>query len=165
MCDLALNILSLKIHSFKLKIKNMNWGTKIVMGMFAFMVFIVAMVIYMFHMHGKDALIEENYYEKGINYNAEFDAKQNVLQDDAKPKITITSTQIVIQLKDGAQYDLLLMRPADSNDDVKLKGTTTGTSNLILVDRAKMTKGMWFLNLSWRNNAGKKYLFKNNITL
>ncbi len=142
----------------------MNWGTKIVMGMFAFMLFIVTMVIYMFHIQGRDALIEENYYEKGINYNAEFNAKQNVLQDDAKPKITVTGTQIVIQLKDSAQYELLLMRPADSGDDVKLKGNTTGASNLILVNRATMAKGLWFVNIGW-NVKGKKYLFKNNITL
>ena len=47
------------------------------MGMFAFMLFIVGMVIYMFHVHGRDALIEENYYEKGINYNAELVNKTN----------------------------------------------------------------------------------------
>lgn len=142
----------------------MNWGTKIVMGMFAFMLFIVGMVIYMFHVHGRDALIEENYYEKGINYNAEYDAKQNVLHDDARPKITITHTQIVIQLKDSAQYELVLMRPDNSYDDVKRKGNTTGASHLILVDKTKMAKGMWFMNLSW-HAGGKAYLFKNNITL
>ncbi|MEH3115267.1 FixH family protein [Pedobacter terrae] len=143
----------------------MNWGTKIVMGMFAFIIFIIAMVIYMFHIHGRDALIEENYYEKGINYNVEYDARQNVLQDDAKPQITITNTQLVIKLKDSAEYELVLMRASNSDDDVKMNGNTTGTSNLILVDRAKMAKGMWFINLSWHNNSGKKYLFKNNITL
>ncbi|WP_406826702.1 FixH family protein [Pedobacter sp. KACC 23697] len=142
----------------------MNWGTKIVMGMVAFMMFIVTMVIYMFHVHGRDALIEENYYEKGINYNAEYNAKQNVLNDDATPKIIITHAQMVIQLKDSAQYELVLMRPANSNDDVKRKGNTTGTSNLIVVDRTKMPSGMWFINLSWRT-GGKTYLFKNNITL
>lgn len=142
----------------------MNWGTKIVLGMIAFMMFIVGMVVYMFYVHGRDALIEENYYEKGINYNAEYNAKQNVLNDDAKPKITITKTQIIIQVKDSAKYDLVLMRPANSNDDVKLKGQTTGTANLILVDKTKMPKGMWFLNLQWQA-SGKDYLFKNNITL
>lgn len=142
----------------------MNWGTKIVMGMVAFMAFIVGMVIYMFHVHGRDALIEENYYEKGINYNAEYDAKQNVLNDNAKPEITITNTQVVIQLKDSAQYELVLMRPANSDDDVKLKGNTSGNSHLILVDKTKMAKGVWFINLSWHTGS-KAYLFKNNITL
>ncbi|MDQ0967868.1 hypothetical protein QFZ20_003271 [Flavobacterium sp. W4I14] len=142
----------------------MNWGTKIVLGMLTFMMFIVGMVVYMFHVHGRDALIEENYYEKGINYNAEYNAKVNVIEDDASPKITITKTQIIIQVKDSATYNLILMRPANSNDDVKLKGQTSGTANLILVDKTKMPRGMWFLNLQW-HSSGKDYLFKNNITL
>lgn len=142
----------------------MNWGTKIVLGMVTFMMFIVCMVVYMFHVHGRDALIEENYYEKGINYNTEYDAKQNVFNDQAKPNITITQTQIIIQLKDSATYELALMRPSNSAEDVKLKGNTTGNTNLILVERATMAKGMWFLNLQW-HAANKDYLFKNNITL
>ncbi|TBO41462.1 FixH family protein [Pedobacter kyonggii] len=142
----------------------MNWGTKIVLGMIAFMMFIVGMVVYMFHVHGRDALIEENYYEKGINYNAEYNAKVNVITDNAKPKITITKTQIIIEIKDSATYNLILMRPGNSDDDVKLKGNTSGTANLILVDKTKMGKGVWFLNLQWRS-SGKDYLFKNNITL
>ncbi|MBC6112835.1 FixH family protein [Pedobacter fastidiosus] len=142
----------------------MNWGTKIVLGMLAFMLFIVCMVAYMFHVHGRDALIEENYYEKGINYNAEYNAKQNVFKDDAKPTITITKNQMIIQIKESANYELVLMRPSNSLDDVKLKGKTTGSSNLILVDKTKMPKGMWFLNLQWRS-GNKDYLYKNNITL
>ena len=142
----------------------MNWGTKIVMGMITFMLFIIGMVIYMFYVHGRDALIEENYYENGINYNAEYNAKQNVITNNASPKISVTKTQIVIQLKETATYELTLMRPANQLDDVKLQGETTGTANLILVDKSKLAKGMWFLNLKWRSGT-KDYLFKNNITL
>jgi len=142
----------------------MNWGTKIVMGMISFMMFIVGMVIYMFHVHGRDALIEENYYEKGIKYNAEYNAKQQVTDDNAIPKVTITKTQIIIEIKDSAAYNLILMRPINSADDVKLNGNTSGPANLILVDKTKMAKGRWFLNLQWRS-SGKDYLFKNNINL
>lgn len=142
----------------------MNWGTKIVLGMLTFMMFIVCMVVYMFHIHGRDALIEENYYEKGIHYNSEYDAKQRVIEDNARPKITVTATQIIIEIKDSATYHLILMRPVNSDDDVKLKGNTSGTANLILVDKTKMARGMWFLNLQWRA-SGKDYLFKDNITL
>lgn len=142
----------------------MNWGTRILLGMFAFMLFIVAMVVYMFHVHGRDALVEENYYEKGINYNAEYNARQNVFHDQAKPKITITKNQIIIQIKDSAKYHLILMRSANSADDLKLSGKTKGNTNLILVDRIKMAKGMWFIALSW-DICGKEYLFKDNITL
>lgn len=142
----------------------MNWGTKIVMGMVTFMLFIVGMVIYMFVVHGRDALIEENYYEKGINYNEEYKAKQNTINDNAQPNIQINKQQIIISLKDSASYKLVLMRAANNADDLKYEGNTIGASNLILIDRNKMGKGLWFLNLQWQ--LGKKeYQFKKNIML
>lgn len=142
----------------------MNWGTKIVLGMVTFMLFISSLVVYMFYVHNRDPLIEENYYEKGINYNQEFNAERNVLKDDAKPKITITENQIVIQLKDKATYQFVLMWPSNKANDVKLSGTTSGDSNLIVVDKTKLTKGMWLLNLQW-HALNKDYLYKNNIIL
>jgi len=142
----------------------MNWGTKIVLGMITFMLFIVGMVIYMFHVHGRDALIEENYYEKGIDYNTEYNAKQHVANDNAKPKITNTPKQLLIQLKAPAVYQLVLMRASDSKDDLKLNGKTTGDSNIILVDKAKLAKGLWFISLTWRVE-NKDYLYKSNISL
>jgi len=142
----------------------MNWGTKIVLGMLAFMLFIIGMAVYMFRVHGRDALVEEDYYEKGINYNAEYDAKKNVLEDDAKPLITVTNNHIIVQLKESARYDLVLMRPSSRLEDVELKGKTTGRANLILCDRTKMARGLWFLNLNW-HSGNKDYLYKYNITL
>lgn len=142
----------------------MNWGTKIVLGMVAFMLFIIAMVIYMFSVHGNDALVEEDYYEKGINYNQEYNAKQNMLDDGAEPIITINENQIIIQLKDSASYELKLMRPASAKDDIQIKGITIGQANLILLDRKDKHTGLWFLELKW-NSHQKAYLFKKNITL
>ena len=142
----------------------MNWGTKLALGMGIFITFIMGMVGYMFYVHGRDDLIEKNYYEKGINYDAEYNAEQNVLADNAKPQITFTQNQIVIQVKDSATFKLILMKPSNSAEDVRLMGRTTGKSNVILVDKSKMAKGFWFLNLQWR--AGNKdYSYKNSITL
>lgn len=142
----------------------MNWGTKVVLGMIAFMVFIVAMVVYMFSVHGNDALVDEDYYEKGINYNQEFNARQNMLDDGAVPKVEITGKLIRIRLKDSASYELKLMRPSTVKDDVKDSGSTVSDSNLIIISTANMHKGLWFLELKWRT-GGKDYLFKKNITL
>lgn len=142
----------------------MNWGTKIVLGMVAFMLFIIAMVVYMFSVHGNDALVDEDYYEKGINYNQEYDAKQNVITDNAQPKVTVSHTQIIIQLKDSANYELRLLRPSTIKDDLDRKGNTATDSNLILIDSKKLANGLWFLELKWKSN-NKDYLFKKNITL
>jgi hypothetical protein len=142
----------------------MNWGTKIILGMVAFMLFIIVMVIYMFSVHGNDALVDEDYYEKGINYNNEYNAKQNMVNDKAEPKITINDSQIIIQLKDSASYELKLMRPSSAKDDIKDKGTTVADAHLILINRQHMHKGLWFLELKWKSN-NKEYLYKKNITL
>lgn len=142
----------------------MNWGTKIVLGMVAFMLFIIAMVCYMFSVHGNDALIDEDYYEKGINYNQEYNASQNVITDYATPKITLSDSQLIIQLKDSAAYDLKLMRPSTNKDDFKDKGITLSGTNLILIDKKNMATGLWFLELRWKSN-NKEYQYKRSLTL
>ena len=142
----------------------MNWGTKIVLGMVAFMLFIVAMVVYMFSVHGNDSLVADDYYEKGLNYNDEYKAKENVLNDGAEPVIKVNDHQIIIQLKDSASYELKLMHPAKAAEDIKSKGNTIGETHLILVDRANMHTGLWILELKWISN-NKEYQFNKNITL
>lgn len=142
----------------------MNWGIKIILGMSVFMLFIIAMVVYMFKVHGNDALIEEDYYEKGINYNEEYKAKENLITDRAQPELTITKNQIIIKLKDSANYELKLMRPSAKKSDIRRSGTTVGDSHLILIDRLSMPEGLWFLELNWTSNS-KKYLYKDDLTL
>jgi hypothetical protein len=142
----------------------MNWGTKIVLGMIAFMLFIVAMVVYMFSVHGNDALVDEDYYEKGINYDREYKATQNMINDHVEPKITVAESQLIIQLKGSAAYELKLMRPSTIKNDVKETGNTVGDSNLILINTKQMPHGLWFLDLKWQSN-GTDYQFKKNITL
>jgi nitrogen fixation protein FixH len=142
----------------------MNWGTKIILGMCTFMLFIIGMVVYMFKVHGNDDLVEEDYYEKGINYNEEYTAKQNLINDNASPKITISDNQIIFQLIDSATYDLTLLRPSAKKDDLKLNGQTVSDSHLIIVDKKTLAKGTWLLNLKWTSN-GKNYLYKSNLTL
>ncbi len=142
----------------------MNWGTKIVLGMVAFMLFIISMVVYMFSVHGNDSLVEEDYYEKGLNYDQVYNAKENMLNDNAEPIIKINTNQIIIQLKDSASYSLKLMRPSKAKDDLESKGKTIGESNMILIDKANMHSGLWFLELKWISN-GKEYQFNKNITL
>lgn len=132
--------------------------------MVAFMLFIIGMVAYLFSQHGNDALVAEDYYEKGINYNAQQKAAQNVITAHAEPKITNNKLQLIIQLKDSAHYELKLMRPSNQKDDLVMKGLTVGDSNLILIDTKAMPVGLWMLELQW-TAADRPYFFKTNITL
>lgn len=142
----------------------MNWGTKIVLGMIAFMLFIIGMVVYMFSVHDNDALVEEDYYEKGINYDEEYTAKKNTLDDNAVPIIQVRPNEISIQLTEAAEYELLMMRPSSAKKDVTSKGKTIGRENLILVETTHLDRGLWSINLSWKVN-GKAYKYKKDVTL
>ena len=142
----------------------MHWGTKLVLGLATFITFIMGMVIYMFMVHGNDALVDNDYYEKGINYNQEYTAKQNVLNDLAEPKIIIHPTIMVIEFKDSAQFTLRLMRPSSEKEDVKVAGNTVGDRHAITLNTQKMHRGLWFMELNWISN-GKPYMLKKNLTL
>ncbi|RZL34263.1 MAG: nitrogen fixation protein FixH, partial [Pedobacter sp.] len=125
----------------------MNWGTKLVLGMAAFMLFVIGMVVYMFRVHGNDSLVEEDYYEKGLDYDKEYDAKRNTLLDKAEPSVKIEASKIIIQLKDSASYELKISNASKAKEDRSSKGATIGDANLIIVDTETMNKGLWTLNL------------------
>lgn len=142
----------------------MNWGTKLVLGMAAFMLFVTGMVVYMFRVHGNDSLVEEDYYEKGLDYDKEYEAKRNTLLDKAEPSVKIEASKIIIQLKDSASYELKIINASKAKEDRSSKGATIGDANLIIVDTETMNKGLWTLNLKWTSN-GKNYQYNKNITL
>lgn len=142
----------------------MSWGTKVVLGMVTFMLFIVAMVVYMFKVHGRDALVEEDYYEKGLSYNQVYEASQNMLNHDAQPVVVINQNQVIVQLKDSATYHLKLMRPSSQKEDVLLSGHTIGPTHLILINRKMLAKGIWTFSIQWESHK-KSFYFKKDLTL
>jgi hypothetical protein len=142
----------------------MNWGKKIVMTMAIFMLFILGLGVYMLSKQGNDTLVENNYYEKGLTYNEEYDAQENTFSEHVEPTITINPNQLILQLKDSASYSLLLMRPSNAKADKQLIGKTIGANHLILLERKVTDKGIWLLDLKWKSN-NKNYQFKKSIIL
>jgi len=140
----------------------MNWGAKIVTGMAAFMLFIITMVIYMFSTHGNDALVDEDYYQKGINYDQQYKAKQNVEEENAQPVISISKSMLIIELKDSAAYELKLQRPSTAKDDFQIRAKTSG--KFIRLNSTNMQRGLWLLELRWTSN-NKEYLYNQTILL
>jgi len=142
----------------------MNWGGKLILTMLIFIAFILAMGAFMLSKQSNDALVEGNYYEKGLIYDEEYQSKQNTIDDGQTPIININEKQIVIQMKDCVDYELRLIRPSDIKADKRLKGHTICDNNLILIPKKPQDKGLWFLDIEWKINS-KNYRFKQNITL
>lgn len=49
--------------------------------------------------------------------------------------ITIVQHQVIVQLKQKAKYNLVLMRPSNQKADLVFNGATLGASNLIIIDK------------------------------
>lgn len=140
----------------------MNWGTKLALGLATFMTFIVVLGILMIRSND-DALVDKDYYEKGINYNKDYDRKENVKRDHAEPLVILKEDNIVLTFSQQAAGKVKLIRTADKKMD-KLMKLQTDTAKQFLIPVAGKAKGLWKLQLEWNSN-GKDYLFEKEVML
>lgn len=133
----------------------MNWGLKIVLGLGAFMLFIIGASIYMVS-KDSDTLIEDDYYEKSLNYDEVYDRKQNLENDKAKPVVVIKNdTLSIVFTTTNVKGTLNLKRPSDGSLDKSIPlFSNTDTFKLPL---SSLTKGSWLLEISWESK-GSKYI-------
>jgi hypothetical protein len=143
-------------------IKFMNWGTKIVLGMATFMIFIVVLGLIMFNSK-KDALVDNDYYEKGINYNKVYNRKEQTNIDHAQPEISVNQDMIIVKFVSGAQGTARLMRTSDKDLDKTMPFESNINRQLIIPAR-NLKKGAWRLIIEWVSNE-KSYMYEQEITL
>ncbi|MFM6976714.1 MAG: FixH family protein [Sphingobacteriaceae bacterium] len=139
----------------------MNWGTKLIIAMGLFIGFIITLGIIMVNSK-TDALVETDYYEKGINYDTDFAKKQQVINDHAAPTIQVGKT-LSIQFIHQPKGTLQFLRPDNKKQDFKLD-LEADSNHLVTIAAAAIKSGRWHLILNWEN-AGKKYLFEQEINL
>lgn len=140
----------------------MNWGTKLIMGMALFMCFIVGLGILMFNSK-TDALVDNDYYEKGLNYNQEYSSKEQVEIDKARPQISLQPGKIIIKFTSPASGNIRVMRLADKKMDKNLPFHTL-VENEIFVSTKLLLKGRWKLIINWVSED-KNYLYEEEINL
>lgn len=138
----------------------MNWGTKLVIGMGTFMAFIVTLGFLMFSSK-TDALIENDYYQKGLQYDSTYLKKEQVKTDAATPEIAINQDLLTITFKAPATGNLILIRNSDKKMDRSVK-INTGNLHMVNIPLTAFAKGQWRIQLSWTSN-GKSYLFEDEI--
>lgn len=140
----------------------MNWGMKIVLGMAAFMIFIISAGIYMVA-HDSDSLIDDDYYEKGLAYDDTYVKKQNLLDDAAKPQVKIDRDTLSIIFKsEKNKGDLFFKRPSDGKLDLKVPFYTN--TNVFKLPISTFSKGNWTLELNWEHER-KSYFDTQSLFL
>jgi hypothetical protein len=140
----------------------MNWGTKLIIGMLSFMTFIIVLAVQMIR-SDDDALVDNDYYEKGINYNKDYNKKENVKLDHATPEVSVKENTIIITFADDAAGSVKLIRTADKKMDRKLQ-LQTDSLHEFKIPVQGLASGLWKLQLDWKSND-KPYLYEKEVIL
>ncbi len=135
----------------------MNWGTKIVIGMAVFMAFIVALGARMI-LSDKDDLVEKDYYERGMNYDEEYNSKKNAIEDRVVPVIAEQDSVLHVKFPGKAAGQLLLKHAQDKNLDRSYTFTTDDLGNYKIPVQG-LSKGLWRLRFSWSGERARSYRY------
>jgi|SRR5690606_14361693 len=140
----------------------MNWGVKIFITLLIFIIVAVGTGVYMVS-QDHDTLVEDNYYEKGLTFNSEYDRKANVEKLDAQPEITIANHNLKISFhQSGNKGTIDFQRTSDSSLDKQIHfSTDSKTYSLPLED---LSTGKWKILITWEHDS-IPFLFEKNIDI
>lgn len=144
-----------------------NWGGGLVIGMIAFMGFILYLVITMMTSdeYSHD-LVTEEYYKKDLQYQNEIDAETNtaLLSEGIVSKRSEDGWLIRFPEELDANHikgSVSLYRPSNEKLDFDLPLVLSG-SELLIPDK-KLIEGRWNITLRWEYK-GKEYQYRDSIT-
>ncbi len=138
----------------------MNWGLKIVLGLGAFIIFIVSAGIYMVTKN-TDTLEDEDYYERSLSYDEVYRRKQNLLDNNARPTVSVKNDTLYITFSQPHNRgELIFKRPSDNTLDMALPFVTESQHYRLPV--GSFTRGSWRLEISWQQD-GTPYTSDHNL--
>ncbi len=140
----------------------MNWGTKLTIGMILFMVFIVTLVFRMLGPHKADSLIEADYYERGQNFDADYNAKQQAKADSMLPVVLASADGLSVSFPAPVTYKASLRRLSNAAMDKNFTSDSVQTG--FIIPHKELKVGSWLLRIQYQAN-GKDYLFQEKIVL
>lgn len=140
-----------------------NWGTGIalVYGLFA-----LSMVGAVFaSQRYKPRLVQKNYYELDLNYQARLDKKQNAASLAEPPQVRFQAQTGTISIQFPAEMQAVgtakLYRSATVQDDLIVK---IEEKNMLEIPAQNLASGRWHVELDWES-GGKAYFWETTITL
>lgn len=146
-----------------------NWGTGIVIGMAAFIIFILQYVIRV-QIDDKydNELVTTDYYQKEIHIDENYNAENNALKLGENLNIKVIENGISINFPEEWKSNningtISLYRPSDQKLDHSLPIQLTDSNNL-LIPKNLLAGGRWDISLSF-NYENTSYLKKETLNL
>ena len=136
-----------------------NWGTGIAL---VYGVFALSMVGVVFASRRHDpGLVQKNYYDLDLNYQARMDKKQNTAALAELPQTRFHTPEKIISVQFPAGMivstgSAKLYRSATTRDDFSVKIENT---NMLEIPAGNLAPGRWHLELDWEAE-GKLYFWE-----
>lgn len=126
------------------------------------MSFILILSILMFR-SDTDALVDKDYYEKGLKYDETYRLKEQVLLDSVIPDIFVGKESVIITFQTISEGTIKLVRTADQRQD-RILPFKTSEENKVEIPLNSLPGGQWKLILNWRS-GGKFYLNEQEVII
>ena len=132
----------------------MNWGWRITIVYSLFALTMIGSVIYSTTLDVN--LVEEDYYEKEVNYQQVINKKENALRDSATFNVAVVGDSVVIHFPTAvAQGKIYFIRAADVNNDKKFDLKVLNGKQAFSKDLFKA--GSYNLQIDWKGNSADYY--------
>lgn len=144
-----------------------NWGTGLVIGMLAFISFIMYFVITMLSSKDYDHdLVTEDYYRAELYYQQDINAEKNTLAMKEQIQVKTEGNKLVVQFPETMDLQEMegivsFYRPSNKMLDFQVPFKEL-IGNSLIVPEEKLVKGRWNININW-TNRDKDFLFKKEI--
>lgn len=129
--------------------------------MVAFMSFIITLAVIMMRSDSDD-LVDQDYYQKGIEYDKDYIRKNRVKEDDAEPEINV-GKNLNVTFRDSAKGTIRFLHSADQTKD-KVINIDSGKENTINIPLNEFSAGRWKVILEWES-SNREYLFQKDIVV
>ena len=142
-----------------------SWGTGIAVFYGMFMLSMVG-VVFASRRHDP-GLVQKNYYDLDLNYQARLDKKQNTADLAAPPAVQFdaASKTIRVQFPDAMTAvagTAKCYRSATTKDDFTVKLEKTGQ---LEIPAQNLAPGRWRIDLDWEAADGKGYFWETAVII
>ena len=143
----------------------MNWGHKLTLVIIAFIICMGAMVHIAYRQ--TNDMVDENYYEKEMNYQSLIDASHNLNAVNSDAIIHQNSKEISVQIplsliKEFKNGQLVFMKTDDQKKDISFNFTPDG-NGLFNLPISKFSTGAYKVRIKWKGNTKDYYREENLI--
>jgi hypothetical protein len=137
----------------------MNWGYKLMIVIFLFLVIMLSMVYYASIQSNE--MIDENYYQKEMEYQSVIDAEHNLMNISTNNLVHQDVDEVYITFPKGT-YEKMekgtveLLRIDSKSKDVSMSIQTNG-SDRHSIPKSSFSKGMYRVRVKWTSNQVPYY--------